>query len=711
MPDAPPVPYVLLDAERYAATFAPDVIPLIRPASPSRLERWIRVLDWYGCVPLSGDGRSGALRPRSDVPGQVVAIGAAAVPSARVLAERTGRYWTRVDDAAPALRDRLVGLACDLEGPLVLVGRAAHFNAALIAALNAEERADWSVLTAADEAGLAYVAAKALAWRAWHRRAANARMPIAVVDAIDSTVREVADGHRGDLHVLDREAILRIVDGEWSAIVLRAHGEGTHAQLHSAVLCSTVDSPERLADGRPADGCREEGGVLICKRVHDDAVRVVRFSELRAAHVAFYSCNSFSVAAELYPSDLSAVVALSEGYAVSVLGNDRAGSADHVVLDAAALRIAAQGGQDELWRAENGRYARIDGARPWVRFGDVSEPHPAALGDYPTPFFSRPHGLPDGSRRVLCAGPAEEVEGVLVGQTSVGVLTRSDASPKLRDGVHVKDVTSTWLDRWRVCQTWRRRCMENGHFLRTARHRIPELLEQSASARAFARLEEVQEQVDDVCGRALDALERSRRTAALGREADLVYDLLTILIDEWDRRFAMLASAGLMRADLAVLLEAGRTFGAETAAEECARCRRPRLLRRLQDPARMFDDWFSESCTVCGPSGAWSAAGPRLRLSLLPCIRKGDLARVDVEVCDSTDSATTGILLLVFKDKGTGRTFYESEHSREVGDASPIDVLFPSDLTSDLHTLRALWIGSMAFTYVRARAAATPGGG
>ncbi|HEX4423313.1 MAG TPA: hypothetical protein VH165_35630, partial [Kofleriaceae bacterium] len=308
--------------------------------------------------------RAAAREPRAgDV---ILALGAEASAAAAVLADGTGRP---VHVLAGELSGELAGeLAGELPGELpgelageppapaqlapyaagartvCVVATAARLGAATVAALqDALRDVRWGLITGRDAGGLAFVAAK-------QRLGAPRADAVHVLDALHAGDAPAdAAAARATQHA-------RLRCDAAAAWIIAAHGEGAHANLHELVLCGAP----RAGELGPR-GCRPGAEPPRCKRVHDPAVQVMSFAELRAAELIFLSCTGFSVAGQHHPSAASAVLSALEGTVRAVLTTDRAievepGDAHRV----AALRRAGVGLPalvellNEAWRHELG---------------------------------------------------------------------------------------------------------------------------------------------------------------------------------------------------------------------------------------------------------------------------------------------------------------------------------------------------------------------
>jgi len=97
---------------------------------------------------------------------------------------------------------------------------------------------------------------------------------------------------------------------------LIAHGDGSHLDLGDAILCGLTDDGETVG-GSPLDGgCTRS----YCKKQAGHAGYLLHADDLDAKLLVILSCNSMSLASELYPSSLSLALSVANAKATPVIG-------------------------------------------------------------------------------------------------------------------------------------------------------------------------------------------------------------------------------------------------------------------------------------------------------------------------------------------------------------------------------------------------------
>ena len=139
---------------------------------------------------------------------------------------------------------------------------------------------------------------------------ANVARPDLVIDVPEGT----AWSHdRGWRPLGDVRQVLRRPTGICALI---AHGDGSHLDLGEAILCGLADDGETVG-GRPVDGgCTRSS----CKKQAGHAGYLLHADDLNANLLVILSCNSMSLASELYPSSLSLALSAANANATPVIG-------------------------------------------------------------------------------------------------------------------------------------------------------------------------------------------------------------------------------------------------------------------------------------------------------------------------------------------------------------------------------------------------------
>jgi hypothetical protein len=97
---------------------------------------------------------------------------------------------------------------------------------------------------------------------------------------------------------------------------LVAHGDGSHLDLGEAILCGLTGNAETLGDGPIEGGCTRS----FCKKQSGHSGFILHTDDINTELLVILSCNSMSLASELYPSSLSLALSHASKRAVPVIG-------------------------------------------------------------------------------------------------------------------------------------------------------------------------------------------------------------------------------------------------------------------------------------------------------------------------------------------------------------------------------------------------------
>lgn len=672
------------DAPGIAPADAAEPLRVLRPGDPARERRWADVLAWYGAdagLPAP---------PAGGADDWVLAMGPAAAAIAGDLARRLGRRVGCVPGAAEfaAWHDQASPRS------VLLVAERERLDFTTLDAIQARTEPAGTmlgVLTGVDAAALSFAAAKLLL-----ARPDPVRRRATALDAENG--RAWVDGRED---ALTADAVQAMAAGEHRTLALMAHGEGIHLFLDSAVLCGRVGREERFGGAPVPDGCRDGR----CKRAETRGLPVALAAELKAERVAFLSCNSFSVAGEMYPSDSSLVLAACDGYPVSVVANPWAtefGRGEMLlaaeVMDS-GIPLGQAVGELNRVRAADGRWGTF------LLFGDpLAVPSGAegaadAWADGRLVRAEAPGGE-DGVYEVRAGdAPARDV---FVGRASI--IARGPA-------LSVEDRTAAV----REAEDWVRRLAGR---LGSAADLEYEVMRSGRAGDAaeqtiLARLRQTRLRVEHalaVCGARLRAARAVRRWDPGLRQP---MEQLAEQVSTWDTLFAHLAAEHLMGGGVV----GDRILGALTDSMDvvderrggpCERCGVAVLERALRslDGARRR---MLRECPLCGPLACHPAEGPSIALGVPGPLCRGADAVLPLACAGFGEEGEDGWLLLEARDKTRSAASARRQESAVLADGvTPVPVPVTADAGFDQHSIRVVFVGGMEVLYARRVFVLTP---
>jgi hypothetical protein len=661
-------------------------IRILRPDDPLRGRRWADVLRWYA----ASDGGLPA-PPAAGADDWVLALGPAAAPAAGDLARRLGRRTGCVPGAA----EFAAWHARTSPRSVLLVADRARLGFTTLEAVQARTEPAGTllgVLTGVDAAALSFAAAKLLL-----ARPDRGRPRATALDAEHGRVW--VDGRE---EPLTADAVHAVAASEHRSLALMAHGEGIHLFLDAAVLCGRVGREERFRGAPVPDGCREGR----CKRAETRGLPAVHAAELRAERIAFLSCNSFSVAGEMYPSDSSLVLAACDGYPMSVVANPWATefSRGEMLLATEVLDSGIPIG--EAIGYLNRVAAAGDRWGTFLLFGDPLALPAGAAG-----------GTADawgGGRLVRAAAPGGEagvydvhaggapVREVFIGRESV--IARGP-------GLDVDDRTAET----READAWLRRLAGRLRGAADLEYGVMRSgqADNAAEQAILARLRQTRLRVEhaaSACGARMRAARAARRwDPGLPR----LVEQLAEHVSTWDALFAHLAAehlvgGGVVGDRILGALTDSLDVEAERRGGPCERCGAAVMERTLAplDGARRHT---LRECPLCGPLAFHPADGPSIALGVPGPVCRGRDAILPLACAGFGADGEDGWMLLEARDKTRSEASARRQESAVLADGvTPVPVPIKADAGFDQHSIRVVFVGGMEVLYARRVFVLTP---
>lgn len=663
------------DVTEYAALVDEcDTTPVLLPAESWRAGRWREVLG----------GLSGGPPPRDAGAHAVASLGGEYELVARVFARRTTREYLGVVD-----EPRLLAAVADRNRDSLLVVAPPHaLKVELLRQLQAAE-CRWGVLTGRDLPAATFVAAKLLDGPAPREHGYL---------VCGEGVALEGPGHEpGPLEPQQLGGTPR------STLLIDAHGEGAHLNLGSVVICGLPDEVERDSTGIVAGGCSSVDGVAHCKRSHGKTT-VVLARELEADDLVVLSCCGFSIAGEGYPSSVSLVLAALEGRARSVMASDRiAGFATWVIPLLA--QVCRGRGLGPLWVLVGEIEVNTRGGRSYVLVGDPAQ----GLGDLPR--------LDSGPVQVPPPGAIFEL-GVLA---DASVIAPSAAVPMLRGMRHAAirtehplslSVRDASVD-LEIAEEWLSTVWSHRHHARHLELGLVAHLEGSpqpaeASTEAAAGLDARRSLAD--AGALVDARVRTMLWAlgvtategVYGPGVDGAIQATLAAVAAWDGALARLCHAHIGLEDFYFIVAKGVASGLrEETGVRCARC--SNLVVRVEGHLPGAPSLWFDECPACSICGLCVEGGPRLELSMPHRVGPGTRVTLHIDLHDGPHS--NGWIVVEIKDKARGSMLIRDLIELR-GHHHELALDLPNELSPDLHSASALWVGELRFAWARCRFAA-----
>lgn len=648
-------------------------IPVLRPSDDDRAARWNKVLVLYhhdhARVSITNSSSADLL----------VCVTTDYWPIVHSFAEATGRpvlYLEKMDGDLPAL---------DSADTITVVGHDRTLRMMLLQRLATVLTKPWGILPAADLAGLTFVLAKCLADQAMPRTR------WALLDAISGVTRS----NLQEQATLDGDLTrASLTEADWDVIALCAHGENGHCNLNTHVLCGLTGSEERTADGVLLRGCYDQDGIRACKRRRAN-MGVIRMTEVKARHILLFSCTNFSVAGDLYPSNVSLVTAALDGYAASILSCDRALPYSPAAGESLLAMAIAGTPLSALREAENDHHQRRSGCRPYFLAGDALARGSERVGTLPLgteilvsgwpPFLIGAIGDDSGPAAITAVRPP----GVKVVRGQRLVRVSADL-PGAKVSLH--DATGR-LTEYRLWERrWASRRMNAERLVRAVRDLQPGIEVPAPLHTAVTTLQRIGQGASRLA-------EQAVRTGLWESALDEVTAISERYATAWGYSFCGLLSTGLLQHNAwEQILVDGLRFTRTQAAGNCEYCESP-LYDNFYTDVHLSGSSRFRHCPHCGPREFTSLDNGKISIMMPREFFPGRYAEIKVSV---SDDFIGSLLVAELKDNGNNLVWWQLV-TEITAVETRAEVLPPADSAADMFTLRAVAIKDLDIMYHRLR--------
>ena len=457
------------------------------------------------------------------------------------------------------------------------------------------------------------------------------------------------------------------------------------------MLCGLVGSTEITIDGRHVAGCSNIDGIRTCKRRNGGA-EVLGAGEIRTRRLLLFSCTNFSVAGDLYPSNVSLIVSALEGYAAGVLSSDGPVPMTEVTVRSLVEMAASGTALAALREIENDCHQRYSDSRPFLA-GDANNgiPSPAVIRpdtDVPinepaTVMLATMEGFGEDADSVISVSPPSAL--AVRGSRMIRVI---GDNPRMPVRVSSADALLQAHRRWasdftqRLAEARRITFAMNDFGLDAE---IPALESALNAEHRFAQWVAWAAESSVRAGVWAPTLEQAPREAQR-------------LAVDWDTAMARAAGLAQMTA-FEVLLVDGLSLRKIHQCGPCEYC--GSSMRRYQYVGGEVGagETHLVRCPHCGPRRCSPANGPHARIELADHLVPEK--QVALRVVASADILGAQIVLQ-FKDNGRAELWWE-----HVGTIDAVEMDFapipPAEHRADLATLRVAIVSDLRVSYQRLR--------
>lgn len=687
-------------------------VPVIKPTDATRQKRWESVLRWYGFerVSMRDVAEEGNALPhfytvdhltggrKAEWTDWIVVMGRAFLLPITYYAQATKRPLLLINSFT-----QLLDFVCDHSlSTLLLVAPPDELPVRKMCDLTnlLAERSpgtDLGVVTAVDQAGLSFVLAKLLAKRG-----------SALYDGGIDAIHGFAINHEMVSNGFSPDIVKPwINEGEWRNLVFHAHGEGAHVNLDSVVLCGLTGPEEKNPQGKNVGGCKEGK----CKRVHNKNTDVVPIYELKAENTILLSCHGFVVAADLYPTTMSYILSMAEGYTRTCVTTLKALAFKRETIPFLLqfLRGGATFGQ--IVKLKNDIRWKRERFRPYILFGDPFLDCSEAI-DHLAKYSSFGEFRSDG-RSVLRfdLGPlADRTVAVETGQEPTEFLGMRDRNTLTLVGFppHAAGKIVDRTEALRAEMDWLDTLLTRIHWFQSVYRAIEvylgkEIKGEKRSTQLWLQLHKIHEELTDAVYEMKVLLEMFYRERYWQDGYYTKFKArINNLLGQWCTVFALLIDKPVFKI-LFKALHRYHRIGKIDKEGECPRCNTV-MTRTSYYPFGPGEERVALECPVCGPLKEYCPNRPHFNLVMKPVARRGNKFQIIVKPANVENDHEKGILIGNLLDKTKGKPAVKILKQGVLNQDFTISLDLPEDIGYDLHTLRLIWVGQdMGLVYARGR--------
>lgn len=690
------------------------VIPLLSPSNSNRKKKWEKILNWYNLtyikeVEINITEKTEKYFSDAVVSDAVVSVGKEYLSVATFYARTLKRPLLVVNEIKDL--DTIIPSG-DEYSSVVIVGLPKILSVKNYQYFSRKILCPWGILTAQDLAGLSFVIAKQFAGthslnRDW-----------LLINFLGEEVQiEVTKNQNGELEAVNKinpeELQDQVCEGSWENLILMAHGEGAHIRLGSVVLCGLIGEREKIFDGKfSIKGCYYNKDLLRCKRALPTNSKSLSFKEIRAKILFLYSCNSANYAT-LYPSNNSAVISVSEGYAMSAVATCKMLEIEFWIPELVRELLCKNIGLGSLVKVQNILKSSWlnsgENTAPYVLFGDpsgldisfslldsqgnlnLSEESDLTLARIEN-FQSKIIDFRSPNRDFLLVRGGEDLAAIVALSPLKGKkIQLVDRTEQLKDNQGLIEEIGRKLRRLHQ--------LEQGFILISKQRGVKKFPEFSNDLNdtISIRLE-----LEACLHRLVYLSEWIKRSGVWENSLETWMQRSLTQIRRWDRQMAKLASNYLGWIPYVLTQWCSKT--SLHIDDHCSYCDNQLFQDRLSAPLDLNFIQYNVACSVCGQTEIWEEDGLRVELDVLSPFQQGELREVRIHISNPlknnslsscggwiiVQAGTKGNLLIDLKEE-----IFDNIYS--------FQFFVPYDLTPDLYHLRVVLVSNLSIAIVGRR--------
>ncbi|MFD1708565.1 hypothetical protein ACFSCZ_17980 [Siminovitchia sediminis] len=691
------------------------IVPVIKPKDPIRRKRWKSVLTWYGFNEVNKQIRSENRNTnttyyyftlkdinealKTKLTDLVVVIGELFLSPAIYYSKITERPLLLIN----SFENFLTLIQYNNLSTLLLIAPPKILSVRNLIEINnyislKESKTSLGIITSIDKAGLSFVLAKMLA----KERKCNYNGGI---DAIHKFLIS-SEFVKREFDVNNIRSF--IYKKAWRNLIFHAHGEGAHVSLEHLYLCGLTSREEQNPEGINVHGCKEGK----CKKVQNINIDTMPIYDLKAENTILLSCHGFVVASDLYPTNLSYILSMAEGYPRACVSTLKALSYNQEAIPFLLKLLEADTTLVQIVKIKNDIRLLQESFCPYVFFGDPflekttneNIDNQIGLGEFNSKKPIIQIDLKQLTNRIVGVKVKDKENGTFWGKRGRDTLILVGL-PNGANGQIIDYTESFQKEKKQV-----NNLLAKLYWLKTIQYAIDsylndEIKNNNTLTKIWIKLQNIHDKLTRVAYETNVLLETFRQECYWQNEYFTKFKKeINDLLEQMCQAFALLVHHSLYQSLFQSLHHYHYKLNILQEGK-CIRCHSI-MIQTWYQPFGLGEKRIALECPVCGPVKEYSPDSPHFNLCFKKIAKPGEQFHITIKPTN-VKKKEDGILVFNLIDKTKGKTVVSMVKQGTMNSEDFIfSFKFPKDIGYDLHTFRLIWIGKgMELVYFRGRVA------
>ncbi|MGE7308094.1 hypothetical protein ACQKJG_30280 [Priestia megaterium] len=700
------------NSTEYYSYINSDVVPVLTPNNTKRKSRWTKVLDFHGVKQVDNvvnnqydelsyltihDLQSSKVLTEN----WVVLLNKDFLPAVYFFSQKTNRSLIVID----SLEELIEIISYKTPKSILIIDKYQSFTIKILKEIsnsiyNKSINIRWGIATAKDIEGISFVITKFLI-------SGNIQGSTGTLDILNKRIVNVKEGIN-----YSTNSIKQAVNNTWENLIIAAHGEGAHANLESVVLCGLSEEIEKDLNGNYIHkGCNLEK----CKRAQSKNVESMPVYQLKIKNCLFLSCNGFSVAGDLYPSDLSFVLSAAEGYVTNIITTTETQSFNPDIVEIFHYMIQNEMNMSDIVNIHNDIQKNFKNNYPFVLFGDPlaydnSSNEVNSLEQYDELKFEIDNKVSIHRRKIkehssiYQINPNEIVP--FIGKNYIVYLNKSNEPLKNIKLTNVLGKAEVLVENLNISlqKLAQLKLFEDQLLIINAR--ILQKLD-SQENDIFKKFSKYRKELNLCIERFFLDINRMYSSNYWNTTIIEKYEIyIAKLTKNLYQCLLMLFHNKTILKSLDLSLSQHYYRRTCSTSKKCPRCQAQLSLNVLDSKMNWVSNRFEYDCPVCGLVYNLSKDTPYITIESLNDAIPGSDYKIQLKPCSlkQENLSTVSYIIGEVTNKSTGQTIHQFIKCGNLSEeAMSVDVPLPENLESDLHTIRVILLCDYNISFSRFR--------